>query len=354
MSSIDELLDRIKQIRRGPADVVGVDIGPTSTVAVRARRKDDEFTLVAADILPSVSLPRPPPPPREGEEPVPVDVPMLDLPSHLRAKYAALAVTGGDAVVKLLSFPGAFDNAAEAKVVDSLGLEQPDQYRISYSLVTEGRGKSESRVLGVALPEGHAAMLPGLFATGLPAPFSIEVSGLAAMTAFLHGPGTQHSGEAVGVVNMEHDVTTFALFHNGVPVLIRRFNVATQTVLDKVQDMLGVDHETAQNIIADGSFDISQAVGEAIEPVVKQLMVSRDFVERRENCRVAKLYVSGELTSSRDLMDEIGGAVGTEVGTWNPLDGFTVADGALPDSLEGQEWRLGAAAGACLGVFEET
>ena len=354
MSSITELVDKVNQLRRGPADVVGIDIGPRDTVAVRARRKDDEITLVAAAVLPAVKLPEPPPPPAEGETPAPVEVPALELPSHLKARYAALAVAGQGAVVKLLNFPGQFDEAAEGRVVDSLGLDDPAGYRISYALLAEGRGKGESRVLGVALPERAAAMAPRIFPAGLPAPYSIEVAGLSTMTAFLHGPGKNHRGEAVGVVDMGYEITTFALFYNGLPVLIRRFNVATKTVLDKVQDMLGVNTETAENIIADGSFDISQAVGEAIEPVVKQLMVSRDFVERRENCRVAKLYVSGELTASRDLLEEIGGAVGTDVGAWNPLEGFTVAKDAVPEELAGQEWRLGAAAGACLGVFETT
>ena len=50
---------------------------------------------------------------------------------------------------------------------------------------------------------------------------------------------------------------------------------------------------SAQQILFDGSFDISQPIAEVMGPFEKQLIVSRDFVERRENCRINKIYAAG-------------------------------------------------------------
>ena len=77
-------------------------------------------------------------------------------------------------------------------------------------------------------------------------------------------------------------------------------------------------------------------------------------MERRENCQLSKLYTSGALVVSRDLIDEMHSSVGVEVSAWNPFQGLTVAQGAIPERFVGQEWRFSAALGACSGTFEET
>jgi type IV pilus assembly protein PilM len=345
MKSFKEVIDKMKH---GPTDVVGIDVGTTAVKVARLRKGNNgAVTLLAADVLPKIEIP-------EQTPEAPAEVPALQIPPKLKGRYGSIVVSGQSAVIKLLSFPGAFDAAAEGKVVGSIGLDDPNNYRIGYKLITEGHGKSESRVLAVALPETEAKNMIMLFPTGLPAPFSLEVSGLATMSAFLHSVGKQISENAVGVIDFGAKITSFALFNKGLLALIRRFNFGVNTLLDNVQQALGVDRETAQGIVSDGSFDISQSVNEVIEPIVKQLIVSRDFVERRENCHISKIYVSGGMTVSRDSLDEIKSSMGLEVALWTPLEGLTVSEGAIPGNMAGQESRFSAAIGAALATFEET
>lgn len=345
MADIKELAQRLK---KGPVDVVGIDVGEAGIAAARMKKTNEAVSLSAVDMLPL--------PPELAQEPTDTvpDVQPLALPPKLKGKYVSLSVAGASSIVKLLSFPGHFDEAAEAKVVETMGIENPDKYRISYKLVSEGHGRSEARVLTVALPEPVAQAPVKLFPIGVPAPWSLEISGLATLTAFLHSQAKKIQEASVGVVDFGAEISTFALFHKGYLVLIRRFNVGTNSILNKVQETLGVDQETAQGIISDGSFDISQSVSEVMEPLIKQLIVSRDFVERRENCQISKMYISGGLVVSRDLVDEMKSSMGVEIAGWNPLDEITVAPGALPENFAGQEWRFAAAVGACLATFEET
>ena len=158
----------------------------------------------------------------------------------------------------------------------------------------------------------------------------------------------------VGVVDFGDTTTTYTLFNRGLLSLVRRFGFGTNALLEKIQGALGVDRGTAQGIVADGSFDISQSLNDIIEPLIKQLMVSRDFVERRENCRIARIFLSGGLARSRDTIEEIRAAMDVDIETWNPLSVFTVARDAIPPELTGQEWRLAGAVGACIGTFEES
>ena len=343
MQSPKEFLDRFK---RGPSDLVGIDVGTTGTKVVRMRKGDEGVSLVTASLLPAVTIP-------EEEESASALKP-IKLPAGLRAKHAALAFTGQNAIVKLLTFPGRFDAKAEAKVIDNMGLDEPERYRIAYKLVTEGHGRAESRALTVAWTEKEAALAHTILPVGLPVPHSLEVSGLAAVAAFLRGPGSSHADGAVGSIDFGATTTTFVLFNKGVLALVRRFGFGTDIILRKVQESLGVDKDTAEGIITDGSFDISQPVNEVMTPLIKQLIVSRDFVERRENCHVGKMYVSGGLVMSHDSLEEMRTCLEVDIELWNPLQGLVSGKDSLPEELAGQEWRFSAAIGACLGTFEET
>ena len=333
MKTLQELIDGF---RRGPRDVVGIDVGSSAVKAVRLRSHGDEVSVVATAILP----------PSNGST--------LELPAKLKARYAALTFTAQNAIIKLLSFPGQFDEGAEAKVVDNMGLHDPELYRISYKIVSEGQARGESRVLTVAWPEQEAAAAADLLPVGLPAPFSYEISGLATMPSFLGIAHEKTLNGALGILDFGDTTTTYALFNRGLITLVRRFNFGTNHLLERVQSTLGVDRETAQGIITDGSFDISQSISDIMESLIKQMIVSRDFVERRENCHVSQLFVTGGLARSQDAIEDVRSAMDVEVEFWNPFEGMSISKDAVPPELEGKEWRLAAATGACLGVFEDT
>ena len=339
------LKEAFEKFRRGPSDLVGIDVGNSGVKAVRLRAHGGDVTVLDTAILPS--------PIRFDENGEPI-VDALDIPARLKATYAAISFTGANAIIKLLTFPGEFDEQAEAKVVQNMGLDEPDNYRIGYKIVAEGHGRGESRILTVAWPEEQAVLGPMMLPAGAPAPYSLEISGLATIAAFLHTLDEKTKNGAIGVLDFGDTATTYALFNRGVLTLIRRFGFGTGALLEKVQSTLGVDRETAQGIVMDGSFDISQSITEVLEPLIKQLVVSRDFVERRENCRVSHLFVSGGLAKSPDAVEDLRASLELEIEFWNPFDRLTIGKDAIAEELQGQEWRFAAAIGACLAVFEES
>ncbi len=343
MKSPAEILQALK---RGPTDVVGLDVGSGSVRAVRMRKNNDGLSVVGADII---DMPAP-----EGETDETAPLPPLPFASHMNAHYASLAVDNGPAIIRLLTLPGKDDADLDDRVVDSMGLENPDDFRISYTLLSDGGGRNETRLVAVAYPDHLASAALGLLPTsGTPAPHSIEVSGLATMTAFLNGPVATREKDTLGLIDFGETSSLFAFLHRGTPVLIRKLDRGTNALLDKVEATLGVNRETAIGIISDGSFDISAAATEVMQPLIRQLVVSRDFVERRENCKVDAIYLAGGLAASRDTQNEVSSAIGVAVESWNPFDGLTMAADAVPDALKGQEWRFAASVGACMATFEE-
>lgn len=341
MKQIKELLQRLK---RGPADVAGVDFGTTGAKVVRMSRTNNEYTVVATDVLPETPLDK------ASQENDGVPVPMALL-SPLKSRYVSLALTGHDAVIKLLTFPGHFDPAADAKIFQSLGLKEPDNYRVSYRVIVEGTAKTESRILAAAVPEPQVQWVADLFPAGLPAPYSIEVSGLASLTAFLHTPRGQ-SEDAVGVLDFGARVTSFGLFNRGILGLFRRFDLGMLDILKQISQTLGVDDATAQSVLADRSFDVSRTIAAVLEPLIKQLVVSRDFLERRENCRIQQLVVGGGLAMSRDAMKELQTSLEIEPFILNPFEGLSITHGSLSPDAEANPWRYAAAVGTCLATLE--
>ncbi|HBA85828.1 MAG TPA: hypothetical protein DCZ95_17230 [Verrucomicrobia bacterium] len=339
------LLEQFKMNpRRGPSDLLGVDIASSGTKVVRLRRNKDKLTLVGAAILPAISLK-----PTEPEQSEPLLSALI--PKALIANYASLAVTGESTVVRLLSLPGHTEQTqlVESQVREHIGIE--GEYRLGYVITSPPKGKSETKLLVAAMPEPEAKSLLNLVRTGAPAPFSIEVSGLAVLNAFLQGPGAAMEQDSIGLLDAGAKVSFLALFSKGNLALVRKFDFGGDALTAKVQQQLGVNREIAQGIVSDGSFDISQSVHDVMDPFLRQLSISRDFVERREDCRLSKLYLSGGMSLSKYWLDELRKTTGIESQTWDPFDGLAIAPSAIPDEFKNQKTRFTAAVGAALGAF---
>ena len=335
------LTDLIKRFQHGYADVVGVDVGSPLTKAVRLRVVNRIPTVVAADVVPDVTIPAA----------TTSSVSAAVLPKALRARYVALAYSGPGALVKLLTFPVHSEKSTDTQVNELMGLADSPEYRVAYEIVSENR--TETRSLAVAMPDAATSRLCALFPTGTPAPCSIEIAGLASMTAFERGPGRQHAEDAVAVIDFGATSSIVALYNKRTLALIRKFDVGMASILKRVQETLGVDTEVAMGILADGSFDISQALHQTLESFLQQFVISRDFVERRENCHVAKLYACGATGALNVWSQEVQSAAGLEPVFWNPFEGLAVVPGAIPDALKGQESQFAAALGAAWAVLRQ-
>jgi Tfp pilus assembly PilM family ATPase len=330
MKSLSELTDSLK---RPPTDCTGIDFGSKAAKIVRLRNTGGDLTVVGAEVVELGS----------GQ---------IEIPTRLRSRCGAIVTSGSGATVKLLTFPGAVDSSFVDKLPKSLGISDPDDFRISYRIITEGHGRSESRVLAVALQNNEATPIMRQFSTGMPAPYSLEIAQLAALSAFEHGPVSAASSKPIGLVDFGTTITTLSLFNKGELVLIRRFDFGSKTVIDRLSSTLNVDKETSAGILIDSAFDISEPLTELLTPIASNLIVSRDFVERRENCKEVALYAIGEIARSSAAMQCIEQMVKTKIPVWDPFTGLTIAPQALDGIAELQRGRFASAIGAAMATLE--
>ncbi|MBM4147533.1 MAG: hypothetical protein FJ224_00605 [Lentisphaerae bacterium] len=334
MASFKDILDKVKQ---GPADVVGIDVRRTVVLAVRMRRVGATTSLSAAAALP-----------RANEDSEEARKPM-ELPAKLRAPHAAIAIEGSEATVKLLMLPGLHDGGLESRLVTGLGIRDTSGRRIGYKVITEGHGRQESLVLAAAVAEDEISGALSFFPSGRPAPHSVEIAGLAAMTAFTNGPGMSFKAKAVASLNIGERCSYFAVFSKGIPVLCQRLELGTHSILERVQESLGVDAQTAMGVLTDGAFDVSDIAGDVAGQMLNRIAVSRDYVERREACRIRSLFISGSVEAGRDLITPMQTAFDVE--RWNPFEHASVPEGVLGEDI-GDPARFAAAIGACQATLE--
>lgn len=345
MGAFDDILKKTR--KHGLQDLVAIDLDPTGVRCVRAKKTGDGISLLAAGSFPAIEF-------SQDMLSGAASISVVEFPKLFQAKYAGVSVSGDGAVVKLLNLPGQLDQNSDAKIREHLGLGD-GKYRVAYHPIGMGHDRSETRLLAVALPEGYVQAVNRLFPSGIPIPASVEVSGLAALSAFAAGPLQEHENDAVGVVDYGAFVSYVAFFYKRELVLIRKFDFGIFNLLSKIKQLLGVELEVARNIIIDGSFDVSQTVKEVSDPFVKQLVISRHFVERRENCRVTRMYVPDGDWVAHDWLSEIKSAMGFDLDFWDPFQSrsIKVQPNVIGPELEGQKSRFAAAIGVALGAFQE-
>lgn len=342
--NVKAFIDRLQK-KGAPQEIVTVDFSQIEIKCARLRRTNENVQLIAADVLPRVQ--------DEISQDQKGSRRLIGLPKHLLCRHAALCLPGKNALVKLLNIPGHLDDSAEAKIREDMGVGEGD-YRIGYKVLGHSHGRVETKLLTAALPESDFQSYLGCFSSGWPVLVAAELAGVAAINAFISAYLENCADETLGVVQFEDDVSFFAFLHKKELVLIRKFDFGHNHILNAIQSRLNVNRETALNVAADQSFDISQMIKEVCDPFIRQMVISKHFVERRENCRVARIFIPGTVAASHRLAHEIRVASEAEVEEWDPCKAVVVSPEAVPPKLTGQHSLLAAAIGAGIGFFRGT
>ena len=331
---------KVKHLQMKTADLVGIDFSSTATKAVRLKKGKEGISLAGVDLLPVVDFGAPPR--------------RLELPRNMVAHYGCLTYSGLSSVVRVVNAPLG-DN--EVKLSDEklrALLNVDDNYRVSATLLKDSSGRQDSSFLAAAVPEEDVRFLLSMFPAGPPAPASVEVSGLSFVSAFLHARGDECANEAVCLIETGETVSHFVFLNHGVVVLVGKFAVGGGMLERKMAEELGLDRELARTILGGQSVNLSAALIDAMNPFLRQLSISRDFIERHQGCRVSRAYVSGGASLFPHWIKVVGQELHTEVVSWSPFENIKLDAGVLPPMLADQATRFSAAVGAALGGFLES
>ncbi|MDH3981637.1 MAG: pilus assembly protein PilM [Kiritimatiellaceae bacterium] len=327
-----------KETQRRFADLVGIDFATTATKVARLKMAKGEMVLAGLDLLPAVDFGAP--------------ASRFELPRSIVSNYGCLSYTGRDAVARMVNtqLPADDDGLAEEKLRELLNVTE--EYRVSARLVRRGRGRQDSSLLAAAIPSDDVRFMLNMFAAGAPAPASLEISGLSFISAFLHARGAECSESSVCLLEAGESISHFAFLDKGEVALVGKVPFGAKHLRSKLAEDLGVDDELAASILSDRSINISSSLSSVLDPFVKQLSISKDFIERHLGRRVSKIYVSGGLSLMASWSAEVGQMLQGEVVSWSPLENIECDPGLLAEGMSEQATRFSAAIGAAIGGFE--
>jgi hypothetical protein len=315
--------------------LLALDFAGSGIKAVRMKKQKDRLVLTGVDVLPAIN-------PDVGERPI--------LPKNLSAYYTAVCVSSPDA--KLRVFGHAMQAGETLSDVIRSNLNVSEEQRVAGRMLMEGKGKRESSILGVSIPEDVVRGYLDLFSSGAPAPHAMELAGLAAFNAFLFNRGKSTAGQAVCLIEIGLNYTYTAFLHKNQMQLVNRFSVGGAHLRGQVQAALGVDADMAGTILTDGSVDVASPVKVALAPFVKQLSIYREYVERQTKMPLSGVYLSGGEAISPHWRNAVQEVTGLAPVTWNPFDRIDGVADVLPDTFKGQEPRFAAAVGAAVAGLE--
>lgn len=324
-----------EQGSRRLANLLALDFATSGVKAVRLKKNKDQIALAAADILPPSGL-------DASESP--------ELSKPLSAYYTALCATMENAVLRV--FPQVIPEEEDMEALVRENLSVSNEYRTGGRVLARGKGKRESTILGVAVPENTVQHYLSLFANGAPAPHSLELSGLAAFSAFLFNCGERTANQTVCLIETGARFTYAAFLHRNQLQLVNRFDVGGDALQRQVQIALGVDAEMASTILSGGSVDVSAPIRHVMSPFTKQLSIYREFVERQSKSSLSAVYISGGQAASPFWQTAIKDVLGFVPEAWNPFEKMEMPPDGFPEALQGQEPRFAAAVGAALAGME--
>ena len=321
-------------------DLVGIDFSSTGTRVVRLKKKKDgAVVLTGMDLFPLVDLTK-----KEC---------LSALPKAFSPHYANVAYSGGEAVARVLNapLPAGEKMLSDEKLRESLNVSS--DYRVSATILKKGQGRQDTMFLAAAVPNKVITSILSCFSTGSPAVASVQVAGVAFISAFLHAQGKKIKDEVVCVVEYGESTTYFAFLSKGMVLLVGKFGIGNALMREKVSAELGIDEDLTKTIIMDRSIDVSSSIMDVMMPVLKQLSISKDFIERYQACDVSKLYISG----GRDLLScwtkEAAQFLHVDVIPWSPLENIQYEKDMIPDALLDKMSSFSVAIGAAIGGLEE-
>lgn len=317
--------------KKAPQELLGIDFSTSGVKVVRLKKVKNELSLLGAELFPC------------GDTFFDVT-----LPKEYLANYAAMCYTADSAVIRIMSTSS--DGMENAGFLNAQ-MNVDNSFRTACDYIQRGKGKQESLVLGVAIPEADVQQALSSFAAGPPALVSLEVSGLAAFQAVLTLHKSEIASEPVCLLDMGATTTTAAFVDSGKMTLVSRVTSGVREIEKRIKNDLGVDDDMALTILQGASVDVSSSLDVVFSPLVRQLSISRDFISRKTKQRVGKVYVSGGMAQSGLLCEHLGKTLEMELIRWDPAALLKDGKENWPAHLTTEKSRFAAAIGAAIGAL---
>lgn len=268
------------------SDIVGIELGSGDArgcPAVRLVRGNGNWTIRAVGFVPppNGSLPN------SWKE---LDrQPTWTVSPAFAAPYAAVAVNSPDQVVRQTTLESLTDGSKK-KIEPGTPIAQ-DGLRLAVESLGEG-----SFVLESGIPEYQLLWLSRLFTEGRrPTACSIQTAPTAMLASLVEQPEFHAVGGNAAALFMMSGTMYFVGFRAGAPVLFREFPGVggVRKIREALRSGFGMEEKMVDEVLDDTLIDPSPILKSIINPVLRQLELSLDYLKSRLNVSVDKVFLMG-------------------------------------------------------------
>jgi len=320
----------------------GIDIGSSSIKFVQLSGRDDDFTLIAFDVIKIEDK-------VEGQKKT-----LENIARQLSAKEVNLSIAGPSAVVRYIELPKMTDDelASSMKfeaekyipfsvkdvILDCQVMEMTAKGKMRVLLAAAKKDAIEERI---ALVEG-AGLLVNL----------IDCDAFAIYNAFLLNYPDLPAAESAAMMNVGERMTTMNILKGKTIHFTRELQAGGWDLERAISEKMGIGMREA-SLLKDDPKEKKEEIIEITKPVVMNLgediKLSMSYYENQMAAvSVDKIYVSGESASFPGFLDMLKDAVGIECAIWDPTKRLKQAGDLQKERLDSVKHGLAVCVGLAM------
>lgn len=160
----------------------------------------------------------------------------------------------------------------------------------------------------------------------------IDVDAAALINAFNFNYSQEDNlkTKTVALLDIGAALSNLNILENGMPKLSRDIHLGGNNFTQKIQDLLGIDSKSAEELKLNPDKKRLDKVIAAFESVLsnlaREVRASFDYYESQSASSVVKIFLSGGGSLFRDLKDILANLLGMEVDYWDPLKAIRLSN----------------------------
>lgn len=183
----------------------------------------------------------------------------------------------------------------------------------------------------------------------------VDLDSLALINAFNFNYSKEDANikdKTIALLNIGASMSNLNILENGHPVLSRDIYIAGNELTGKIQETVGIDLKSIEELKPDIDKEKLNKVVTAAESVFsdlsKELRTSFDFYESQSASSVSKIFLSGGGSKFIGLKDMLANLLSIEVEYWEPLRQISIADTIDSQEVKALSAQLAVAVGLAL------
>lgn len=329
--------------KKGPKKSVGLDIGSSNLKAVEIETRPDSAKITAYAIQDI----------REAKDLAESLKRTFDQ-AKISTKEVRISIAGESVAARHLSFPKM--SKEETKKAISYELEdhipfKPEEVYLDFQILgPDPNSSNRMRVFLVASKKDFLDSRVELIRKAGLEPCIVTMDALAMMNTFYFNYPAKDKTN-ITLLNIGEKITNLLITRDKIPYFIRDTRFGGETITALLQTKLKLEKRAAEEIkndLQNAAEDISKIIKTTLATLLNEIFVSIDFFENLTEEKVDEIYITGGSSQIYGLKEFLGGYLGLEIITLDPLKNFSFSPNISAETISKLSPYLAVAIGLAL------